>query len=1266
MKRITLFLAACCMMMALPVSMSAQNESQPGHRVTLNQGGYAGATFTVTVSMPTVKTQKVEAETFATLSWDGSTHLFRDGEPDLPVVSQVIEVPLCSGIEVSVSNVQTRSLQLDKPMMPMQPAPSKADKGPRPFVMDSALYATDAVYAASEVAWVDVIGVARDRRLAALRVSPVSYNPVTGVAEVVTSLHVTLTYQGVDEAATRTLHERYYSPAFSCGSSVLATLPADKSVSDAAPLHYLIVAHSSFRGKIDDFVNWKRRRGMIVTVGYTDDPAVGTTSTSIANYVKNFYTNATAVLPAPTYLLIVGDHDQVPAFSSRCSSPASDHITDLYYVTWDNDNVPDCYRGRFSAQNLTQLTPQIDKTLLYEGYNFSDASYLTRGVLIAGVDGGYSGDNAYTYADPTMDYVAKTYVNLSNGFRTVKYYKNNTSFHPDGVSVTGSSQATATGSALRNLYNTGYGWVNYSAHGSETSWGDPEFTTSHVASMSNSGMPGIFIGNCCLTGKFEVSNCFGESLLRRGNNAGAVAYIGATNSTYWPHDFCWTVGVRSNFSNTMNTSYDASHLGMYDRLFHTHGENYTLWHNSLGSMITAGNMAVNAYGSYTLYYWEIYQLFGDPSVIPWLGTPADMPFDGASTVMVGVNSYTFNTAPRAYVALTTGDDHTLVAAAYADPTTGEVSLPLSSDITPGNYEIAIWAQGYKPFFTNLTVIVPSGPYLSAVDMQPAAGHILPGQANLFDVTIINNGVDVSRNASVDAVPLSDGVVALSPVNYIPVLASGETTVLHSAVSLFVPAGYTDGDAIQARIEMMFGNRTSSRVFTFNVSAPHLTVSEASATPFASDAAGTVTCTLTNTGAVATGDLTLTLVNAFNMVATAPQPVHVGVLQPGQSTSLTFNMTMADNLPECTIPFNLMASEGNGSYLVDEFLFNGPGSSYEDFETGDFSLFPWQQGTNAWEITTAQKHSGTYSARSKTNLSNRGKSQLTLSWSSVAADSISFWYKVSSEEDYDFFTFYIDGTSKLQASGTSVTAWQRASFPVAAGTHTFRFEYSKDRYSVEGSDCAWIDDISLPFSGTPTRFVYDTICQNADYTFAGQPLPTGQLGDFVYVDSSSSSVIVRLALNVAEAPEVTVTTSGSMLPGGRAVLTAHGATSYLWSTGDTTASIVVSPDSTSEYIVTGFRGGCSSIASAQIIVGIHNSQPTTLNSQLKVYPNPTDGILHVVCPDARRISVVNLMGQVVLTLNSQDSTLNLEFLPEGVYFLKVETSDGVAVKKILKK
>ena len=1240
---------------------------------SLTQGGYTGATFTVTTPNLFSSIKTVDGEKYTVFSFEGSTHLFREGEPDLPVISQIVEIPLCSDVQVSVSDVQTRNMKLPSviynlqpyPIFPMQPAPCKSDKGPRPFVMDSAIYSTNAVYAAPEVAWVKIIGTARDRNLADLRISPISYNPVTGQVQLITSMTVTLTYKDVDATTTRSLRQRYYSPDFSIGNNVLATLPTEsKNVRNAAPLHYLIVAHSSFRGALDSFINWKKQQGMIVTVGYTNDAEVGTTSTSIANYVKGFYTNATEELPAPTYLLIVGDHQQIPAFDARCTSPASDHVSDLYYATWtEGDNIPDCYIGRFSARTVAELTPQIEKTIYYESYAFDDDSYLARGVLIAGEDRGYTGDNAYNYADPAMDYIAKLYINTSNGYNTVHYYKNNIGFAPDGVHVDGSSQTTATANTLRTLYNEGCGWVNYSAHGYDDEWSTPNFTSAHASDMTNTNKPSIMIGNCCLSGNFSTTYsdaCLGEALLRKGSNGGAAAYFGATNSTYWPHDFCWSVGVRSNINNSMNTDYNSAFLGMYDRLFHTHNEPFSAWHTTAGSMNMAGNMAVETYGSYALYYWEIYELFGDPSLMPWLGQASEMTVEYQQVVSVGTSEYTVRAVPYAYVAITTGDEHELVCAAYANAS-GEATLSLPADITPGTYELAVWAQNRKPVFEELTVAVLSGPYVMISKMEPTS-EVHPGEIVYFDITITNVGNSLPTAGVITLNNTQENVTIIQPVARFTRCNPGDTVTLQTMWPVYLSDKLCDGQRLNFSAEVDFGTGTSLYRKNLTVSAPRIVASNAKATPqLQANSSSTITCRVSNMGSSASEEMTLTLVNGFGFVSQAPDAVQLEPLAAGDSRIVSFYLTLNGQVPQTIIPFYLYASTTNSTQLIDTLYLSCGVNHTEDFETGDFSLLAWANNSRPWEITTTEVLDGTYSARSMNGLGGSTESRLNITWTSSNEDSISFYYKVSSEEGYDVFRFFIDGTAKLVASGE--VGWTRAAYPVHAGSHIFSFSYSKDRYAISGSDCAWIDNITFPFTGDLCQFEIDQVCQNMPYEFAGQEISTSQTGTFAYTDTTESPWHY-LALTVMEEPEVSIEIIPNSSTDRCKLLKAHGAESYVWNTGDSSECIAVCPESTTTYTVTGYRGGCSGEASTTLL---SINQPSA-ETQVSLYPNPAHSQVTIAAERITSVELINVMGQTILRkqINADSTTLDLQKLPNGIYFVRIETPESIVTKKLVRK
>jgi len=138
------------------------------------------------------------------------------------------------------------------------------------------------------------------------------------------------------------------------------------------------------------------------------------------------------------------------------------------------------------------------------------------------------------------------------------------------------------------------------------------------------------------------------------------------------------------------------------------------------------------------------------------------------------------------------------------------------------------------------------------------------------------------------------------------------------------------------------------------------------------------------------------------------------------------------------------------------------SSAEDFETNDFSKFPWEHPRDAsWDTTRQERYSGTYSARAGT-IDHDERATLRVTLNCVSGD-ITFYRKVSSESDYDYLEFYIDSVEMDKWSGEE--DWAEVSFYVDGGKRTFEWTYSKDGSESGGDDTAWIDDIVFPVGGT---------------------------------------------------------------------------------------------------------------------------------------------------------------------------------------------------------
>ena len=670
----------------------------------VNTSGYDKLSLTYKVSpILDVDTVLLDDMVFNTVSINGFSMSSEIGCPSLPTLRGLIEIPLCDGITVTVTSenhqlIDGAQLGVVHPIAPVQPSICKtASRNPDRLAYRESVYSTD-VFCGLEPVTVRTIGIARDRNLAQVLFSPVKYNPVTNQFLVYTEVEVTLSYDNPDLESTKGLKLLHHSPIYGVGIETINQLADTKDIVSNAPMRYLIVAHSSFRGHLDEFANRKRRTGFIVDIAYTDDAAVGLTQESISAYIKNQYLDASFDHPAPTYLLLVGDLAQIPA--SACMHGDDSHVSDLYYACWtDDDNIPDCYYGRFSAQTVEQLLPQLQKTLIYERYQFPDPTFLDKAILVAGVDGGNPGDLGYSHADPAMDYAAKLYVNGTYGYTSVLEYKNDTSINPwaSNVSVFGNDDADI----IRMNYSRGAGLINYSAHGGSDCWANPQLNNSQVAQMTNFKKCGIMIGNCCLSGKFDEDVCLGEALLRKDNFSGAVGYIGATSYTYWGEDFYWAVGARNNIYANMTHQYIYYKVGMYDLLFHTHGETMSKWATSLGSMTFSGNMAVEGTGSgLKEYYWQVYHTFGDPSLSPWLTQASEMPlaYSGAYN---GSTSLTVSCAPYAYVALT-DQDYNLIGAQYASGS-GSATIQCAQPLDfSKEYTLAATCPNWQPRLVTLS------------------------------------------------------------------------------------------------------------------------------------------------------------------------------------------------------------------------------------------------------------------------------------------------------------------------------------------------------------------------------------------------------------------------------------------------------------------------------------------------------------------------------------------------------------------------------------
>jgi len=636
--------------------------------------------------------QALDVETtaggFTRLVIPGFHNSMRDGAPELPMMNRLIEMPRGARARVEILSSKSRVMSLadfgvTQPLMPHQPSLSKSvDAANVAFVYDRAAYDVDKV--GQELVRVVELGNLRSRGVARVEVSPIEYLPRSGEIVVHEDIEFRVTFEGSDRKAEAEELARVWSPFF---EPVFARIDGSRTNHFDYPdlvqnkVTMVVVTPPEFQYNLTNFVNWKTERGFNTILAVMGTPEVGSTSASIRTYLYDLYNSATPANPAPSFVLFVGDVAQCPTFTEAGDA------TDRPYCDVDGDMFPDMYYGRFSATNASQLQAQLDKTMMYDQFTMPDPSYLGNVTMIAGVDASW----APTHGNGQINYGTEHYFNASHGITS------NTYLYP-------ASDAAGAPAEIVQTCNDGIGYINYTAHGSQTSWSDPSFTQSDINGLTNAGKYFLAVGNCCLTSSYDYAECFGETWLRAANK-GAVGYIGGSNSTYWDEDYWWGVGYHAA-SQIDGTAWPVAStgVGVYDGVFHDNGEAEDQWYVTNDAIIFCGNLAVTESGSSReLYYWNIYNLLGDPSLSTYMGVPAVNP---VSVLPLFSNATTLNIigAPGSYVGLTQGG---VVFASGTIAASGGVVLTIDGALTPGSAKLVVTAQNHEPFIENVPVIVPA-------------------------------------------------------------------------------------------------------------------------------------------------------------------------------------------------------------------------------------------------------------------------------------------------------------------------------------------------------------------------------------------------------------------------------------------------------------------------------------------------------------------------------------------------------------------------------
>lgn len=984
---------------------------------------------------------------FFRLSAPGHTSTQEPGKPELPVFSRLISIPVEAKYIIRITEIESARItpsinKIKGRLYPAQHGEIKQDSPQKPgFVIDRKLYSGRGLLKGDTVR-IEKVGRLRGNDLSTLVISPVKYNPASNSLEVITSMKIEISWTGgIPSYSKSSPAEESALFANTLEKGVLNYYPGEiiTGYSDQ-PVEMIIVTDTSYSEILEPFLRWKRQKGYRVNVLYYGEGLAGSHFSELKESISNLYTSSKADGHAPEYLLIIGDVSKIPYYGTG-------NVTDMYYGEFDGsgDFLPDMYIGRIPAKDTASVRSVVGKIIEYEKFMFADTNrFYSNALALAGKDASYS-----NYMNGQVKYAVSNYLTPANRINPFYFY------YPEGFTKKDS---------VMKLISGGLSFINYSGHGTSAGWLHIDIKSPDIKNLTNKSRYPFIISNACRTAQFNDTASFGNKMLV-SRNKGAIGFIGCTNDSYWEEDFIWAVGQGTPNDNP---KYSETGLGALDRLFHTHGELPSDWYINMGQVNYAGNLAVSATSSLKKkYYWETYAVIGDPSVIPIIGTPLEFDISLPDTLPRGISSWSLTAEPFSYVAIS--DFENLWDASFASPS-GAVDLSFPS-ASADSCLVVITGQNRIPIIKTIYFATSSQGYLnlssSAIDDATGNnnGFADYGETFYLRLKIGNLGMagisDLTASISSD----SEWITINNSTALIPSLPGRSEITLDNTLQLTLDENVPDQGIVT--IDLILKDNQTEKKYRIDITlhAPRLEI---------------INCiiddsVLGNNNAAAEPGENFTLIFQVRNLGTSstsgqfsinPLSSRLEIIDSDlKSGTLQFGI-----ISEIPVEAKLSESSQYGDYIkLQSILDCSPyivnkdfvirvGRVRESFESSSFRTFPWiNLSEKPWVITQTSALDGIVSARSGI-ISHNASSSLLMRTFFEEADTVKFYIRVSSELNYDYFLFSVNGNEIIRRSGE--TTWEKIAVPVEAGINVLEWTFKKDNSVSQGGDGAWIDLIDF--------------------------------------------------------------------------------------------------------------------------------------------------------------------------------------------------------------
>jgi hypothetical protein len=890
-------------------------------------------------------------------------------------------------------------------------------------------------------------------------------------------------------------------------------------------INYLIITDSSLIEAFRPLKNWKDQKGVkteIVSTQHIYSNYQGATDQlKIKNCIQDYYENKGTL-----FVLLGGGVNTVPVqrVYSNAVDPADNTIPcDLYYSCFDNtfnwdgndnkiygevaDNIdlsPEVFISRAPVETVSHTNAFVNKTLNYEKNpplnNFAN-EMVNFGIKVFTQWDGRC-DAAWLTERLFDDYVDPYWSGTHHSFYEID--SSGTSYH-------------ISDSLLTSEINKGYNFMFMASHGEPNEYLHPPavsiFDIEDVYELNNPLEQGIIVTIACFTNAFDdiigyststgypilFDSCLSESFLRY-DAGGAVAYHGSSrfglglaepSSDFGPSFLHSANFFKCLFSGQpFDNKYKLGAIAAKTKI-------HFIAAASIDDSYRWLQFTLNVLGDTEL---DIFT--EDPSPIT-LFCPDSVPLGNLQNIIINTGE------PQVNICLNNGNDIYLSGETDFSGKLILVASPLSVDpiIVTASAHNKIFAVDtiYISVAENAVVILDN----YSIDAQGKPGIYFGDNVNV-SIELKNIGPDTAFNTQFHVSEIEDYITLNSNGDSIGSIPPGQSitksNIINFDVSYYIPNNYD----FNLNASITDNNSQRNESLNFMAYSPNIEINNVEImcnehnTLMSNDSANIIV-KIKNTGGapiqnlkgMLTSDLAGNPLSIYGFIDSTDQ------ILPGNESELNFHLITTSSV-NTEIPFILELTAGYystiGTFIIEVV------DSLENFETGNFQLYPWDlsTGDSDWIIDSLNAFNGQYCARSGV-VSLGEKSIIELNLNVLDDGFISFYKKTSFMAGYgNYLVFKID--SILQGYWFGNIDWSREVFPVTAGVHNFKWEYEKFNRTIDSTDWVWIDYIAFP-SVTEVSAI-DEVSKNPD-NFSIFPNPNTGLFNIVFDSEQNENIFIEI-------------------------------------------------------------------------------------------------------------------------------------------------------------